>query len=188
LSSSCRETAKKRDKKIEGKKLACLFLNFFGKKFLTWIFPKKLLCCYGVFELSLLRNAQNRTKKSKVNFGKTKDTPFSGFLFSAPWAIFFKIKCPLGSMKTAIWCYVPLSAGQQWRHLEVDATGRDRAYGWLLVDYHVSGVSRPGRVGHSDPQRPSTGSIWRPISRTTGGVGVCPLHRAVGANPRFSLR
>ena len=75
-----------------------------------------------------------------------------------------------------------------WRHLEVDATGRDRAYGWLSVGYHVSGVSRPGRVGHSDPQRPSTGSIWRPISRTTGGVGFCPLDRAVGVNPRFSLR
>jgi hypothetical protein len=47
----------------------------------------------------------------------------------------------------------------QRRHLEVDATGRDRVYGWLSVGYHVSGVPRPGRVGHSDPQRPSTGSI-----------------------------
>jgi hypothetical protein len=64
-------------------------------------------------------------------------------------------------MKTAIWCYFPLSADisphgryrphGQWRHLEVDATGRDRAHGWLSVGYHVSGVSRPGRVGHSDP-------------------------------------
>ena len=36
----------------------------------------------------------------------------------------------------------------QWRHLEVDATGRDRACGWLSVGYHVSGVPRPGRVGH----------------------------------------
>ena len=44
----------------------------------------------------------------------------------------------------------------------------DRVYGWLSVGYHVSGVSRPGRVGHSDPQRPSTGTILRPISRTTG--------------------
>jgi hypothetical protein len=76
----------------------------------------------------------------------------------------------------------------QWRHLEVDATGRDRAYGWLSVGYHVSGVSRPGRVGHSDPQWPSTGSIWRPISRTTRGVDFCPLDRAVGVNPGFSLR
>ena len=101
-------------------------------------------------------------------------------------------------MKTAIWCYFPLSAGisphgryqphGQWRHLEVDATGRDRVYGWLSVGYHVSGVSRPGRVGHSDPQRPSTGSIWRPISRTTGGVGFCPLDRAVGVNLKLSLR
>jgi hypothetical protein len=32
----------------------------------------------------------------------------------------------------------------QWRHLEVDATGRDRVYGWLSVGCHVSGVSRPG--------------------------------------------
>ena len=101
-------------------------------------------------------------------------------------------------MKTAIWSYFPLSAGisphgryqphGQWRHLEVDATGRDRVYGWLSVGYHVSGVSRPGRVGHSDPQRPSTGSIWRPISRTTGGVGFCPLDRAVGVNPELSDR
>jgi hypothetical protein len=28
-------------------------------------------------------------------------------------------------------------ASGQWRHLEVDATGRDRAYGWLSVGYHV---------------------------------------------------
>jgi hypothetical protein len=78
----------------------------------------------------------------------------------------------------------------QWRHLEVDATGRDRVYGWLSVSYHISGVSRPGRVGHSDPQRPSTGSIWRPISRTTGDWGsvFCPLDRAVGVNPGFILR
>jgi hypothetical protein len=61
-------------------------------------------------------------------------------------------------------------------------------YGWLLVGHHVSVVSRPGRVGHSDPQRPSTGSIWRFISCTTGGVGFCPLDRAVGVNPGFFLR
>ena len=72
--------------------------------------------------------------------------------------------------------------------VEADATGRDRVYGWLSVGYHVSGVSRPGRVGHSDPQLPSTGSIWWLISRTTGEVGFCPLDRAVGVNPRFSLR
>jgi hypothetical protein len=99
---------------------------------------------------------------------------------------------------SAIWCYFPLSAGisphgryqphGQWRHLEVDATGRDRAYGWLFVSYHVSGVSRPGRFGHSDPQRPSTGSIWRSISRTTGGVGFCPLDRTVGVDPELSNR
>jgi hypothetical protein len=98
---------------------------------------------------------------------------------------------PSDSMKTAIWCYFPHGRYQphgQWRHLEVDATGRDRVNGWLPVGYHVSGVSRPGQVGHSDPQRPSTGSIWRPISRRTGGVGFCPLDRAVGVDPGFSLR
>jgi hypothetical protein len=57
----------------------------------------------------------------------------------------------------------------QWRHLEADATGRDRVHGWLSVGYHVSGISRPGRVGHSDPQRPSTGSIWRPIAHVQLG-------------------
>jgi hypothetical protein len=34
----------------------------------------------------------------------------------------------------------------------------------------------------------STGSIWMPISRTTGGVGFCSLDRAVGVNPRSALR
>jgi hypothetical protein len=63
----------------------------------------------------------------------------------------------------------------QWRHLEFDATGRDRVYGWLSGGYHVSGVSRPGRVGHSDPERPPTGSIWRPILRTSGGVDFFPV-------------
>ena len=62
-------------------------------------------------------------------------------------------------MKTAIWCYFPLSADVsphgryqphgQWSHLEVDATGRDRVNGWLSVGYHVSG-SR-GRVGLVTP-------------------------------------
>jgi hypothetical protein len=51
------------------------------------------------------------------------------------------------------------------------ATGRNLVYGWLPVGSHVSGASRLGRVGHSDPQRPSTGSIWRPTSRTTWGSG-----------------
>ena len=63
-------------------------------------------------------------------------------------------------------------------------------YGWLLVGCHVSGASRPGRVGHSDPQRPSTGSFWCPVSvsRATGEVGFGPLDTAVGVNLRFSLR
>jgi hypothetical protein len=85
-----------------------------------------------------------------------------------------KTYIPPDSMKTAIWCYFPLSAGisphtswamgdishiGQWRHLEVDATGRDRVYGWLSVGYRVSGASRPGRVGHSDPHPPT--AIYR---------------------------
>jgi hypothetical protein len=67
---------------------------------------------------------------------------------------------PSDSMKTAIWCYFPLSAGRsphvryqphgQWRHPEVDATGRDRVYGWLSVSYHVLVGSR-GRVGLVTP-------------------------------------
>jgi hypothetical protein len=66
------------------------------------------------------------------------------------------------------------------RHLEVDATGRDRVYGWLLVGYHVSGVSRPGRVGHSDPQRPSTGSIGGPFHVQ---LGECFFVRWIGPLP-----
>jgi hypothetical protein len=61
---------------------------------------------------------------------------------------------PPASMKTAIWCYFPLSAGisphgryqphGQWRHLEVDATGRDRAYvaGCWLVNMLVGSRRR----------------------------------------------
>jgi hypothetical protein len=81
---------------------------------------------------------------------------------------------------------------QHLGHLEADATGRDRVWicGWLSVGYRVSGASRPGRVGHSDPQWPSTGSIWRPISRTTWGVDFCPLgiYRAVGVDLELSNR
>jgi hypothetical protein len=64
--SSCRETAKNaiktnRWENTTGKKF--FFLNFFGQKFLTWTFPKKV---FGVFELPLLRNAQKRHgKRSK---------------------------------------------------------------------------------------------------------------------------
>jgi hypothetical protein len=106
-------------------------------------------------------------------------------------------------MKTAIWCYFPLSAGisphgryrhmasgAQWRHLEVDATGRDRVCGWLLVGYHVNGVSRPGRVGDSDPQRPSTGCVWRPILHFTYNVqlGEWGFVRWIGVNPGWFSR
>ena len=63
-------------------------------------------------------------------------------------------------MKTAIWCDFPLSAGisphgryqphGQWRHLEVDATGRDRRHmaGCRLV-YMLVGPR--GRVGLVTP-------------------------------------
>jgi hypothetical protein len=46
----------------------------------------------------------------------------------------------------------------------------------------VSGVSRPGRVGHSDPKRPSTGSNLEAHFTYNWGVGFCPLDRAVGVN------
>jgi hypothetical protein len=55
----------------------------------------------------------------------------------------------------ASWAMSPPS---QWGHLEVGATGQDREYGWLSVDCHVSGITKPG-VGHSDPQRPSRTGI-----------------------------
>jgi hypothetical protein len=55
--------------------------------------------------------------------------------------------------------YFPLSAGisphgryqphGQWRHLEAEDTGRDQAYGWLSVGYHVSGAS--GLEARSSP-------------------------------------
>jgi hypothetical protein len=95
-------------------------------------------------------------------------------------------------MKTAIWCYFPLSASisphgryqphGQWRHLEADATGRDRVYGWLSVGYRVSGVSRLGRVGHLPAL------FGGPFHVQLGEWGFCPLDRAVGVNLRFSLR
>jgi hypothetical protein len=53
LGSPCRETAKKRDKKIDGKrrqdKSLFLVLNLFGQKFLTWTFPKTQKEVNGVF-------------------------------------------------------------------------------------------------------------------------------------------
>jgi hypothetical protein len=48
------------------------FLNFFGQKFLTSIFPKRF---YGVFELPLLRNAQKRWETTK---GIKKNLNFFG--------------------------------------------------------------------------------------------------------------
>jgi hypothetical protein len=102
-------------------------------------------------------------------------------------------------MQTAIWCYFPLSAGisphgryqthGQWRHLEVDATGRDRVYGWLSVGYHASGVSRSGRVGHSDPQPPT--AIYRLYFTYNWQRGEWVFVRWMGpngVNPGLSLR
>jgi hypothetical protein len=61
--------------------------------------------------------------------------------------------------------------------------------GCWLVSMLVGFRGRVGLVTPTpSPQRPSTGSIWRPISRTTEGVGFCPLDRAIGVNPGFSLR
>jgi hypothetical protein len=68
------------------------------------------------------------------------------------------------------------------RFSDVNAPGVWLVVGcWLVTMLDVSGISRPGRIGHSDPQRqrPSTGSIWRPISRTTGFFFFL-LDRAVG--------
>jgi hypothetical protein len=58
LSSSCRDTAKKRDKKIEGgKRQENSFYVFFVKSF--WHgFPPNF--SNGVFELALLRNAHQK--------------------------------------------------------------------------------------------------------------------------------
>jgi hypothetical protein len=100
--------------------------------------------------------------------------------------------------ENGIWCYFHLSAsisphhGRQWAisaTWPVEASrsrcyrlpaGMHRVYGWLSVGYHVGGVSRPGRVGHSDPKRPSTGSVWRPISRTTSPRGKWGFVRWIG--------
>jgi hypothetical protein len=60
--------------------------------------------------------------------------------------------------------------------------------GCRLVTVLVGSRARPGRVGHSDPQRPFSGSICRPISRATEGVGFCPLDRAVGVDLELSNR
>jgi hypothetical protein len=98
-------------------------------------------------------------------------------------------------MKTAIWCYFPLSAGishiTSWA---ISATwpvepSRSRCYrpgsgmwlvvGWLLVAVLVG---PRGRVGSVTP----TPNGHLPARFM--GVGFCPLDRAVGVNPRFSLR
>jgi hypothetical protein len=107
-------------------------------------------------------------------------------------------------MKTAIWCCFPLSAGiTSWAisaTWPVEASG-SRCYRpgsgmWLVgcrlvVDAVLVGPR--GRVGLVTPtptgcQRPSTGAIRRPISRTNRGVGFCPLDRAVLVNPGLSLQ
>jgi hypothetical protein len=90
-------------------------------------------------------------------------------------------------MKTAIWCYFPLSAGTsphgryqphgQWRHLEVDATDRDRAYGWL--SWLVMVLAGRGRVGlvTPTPNGHLPALFGGPFHVTTGGM-----------NSGFSLR
>jgi hypothetical protein len=79
LGSSCRETAKKRDKK-RGKKF--FSPQLFRPKVFDMDFPQKVF--YGVFELPLLRNAQKLHKKSQIfiNYKKKRHlpTPFSGHL------------------------------------------------------------------------------------------------------------
>jgi hypothetical protein len=48
LSSSCREAVQNTTKKLKEKngRKKGFSLNFFGKKFLSWIFPKKFLSCF----------------------------------------------------------------------------------------------------------------------------------------------
>jgi hypothetical protein len=67
LGSSCRETAKKAIKKMEGKTTGkSFFLSTFSAKVSDMGFLQKVF--YGVFELLVLRNAQKRHKKSpKIN-------------------------------------------------------------------------------------------------------------------------
>jgi hypothetical protein len=81
-------------------------------------------------------------------------------------------------------------AGQphdQWGHIEVDATGRDRVYGWLSVGYHGSGASRPGRVGHSDPLPWAIYRLYLDPFHVQLGEWVFVLNRAVGVNPELVL-
>jgi hypothetical protein len=99
--SSCRETAKNaiktnRWEKTKGKKF--FFLNFFGQKFLTYIFPQKFF--YGVFELLLLRNAQKRHKKiSKITPKKVPTYPIYHLPGIRRFQFYFS-SAPLAPIKT----------------------------------------------------------------------------------------
>jgi hypothetical protein len=75
LGPSCRETAKKRDKKnrwekTKGKKF---FFQLFRPEVFDIDFPQKFF--YGVFELPLLRNAQKRHKKISKKTKKNRKVP-----------------------------------------------------------------------------------------------------------------
>jgi hypothetical protein len=95
LGSSCRETAKKRDKlrlkkksmgKDERKKV--FFPQLFRPKVFDMYFPQKVF--YGVFELPLLRNAQKRWLKTK---GKKKTQLFRPKVFDMdfPQKVFYGV-------------------------------------------------------------------------------------------------
>jgi hypothetical protein len=82
LSSLCRETAKKRDKKIEEKKIqetSFVSLNFFVKKFLTCISPQ-------IFFLVFLNSPCSETHKHAIKTinllikKRNLPTSFSGYL------------------------------------------------------------------------------------------------------------
>ena len=103
LGSSCRETAKKAIKQIEGKRRQGIFffsqMHFFGQKLLTWTSPNFF---WGVFELPMLRNAQKRhNKKTKQKEGTmAPHSPFSGYL---PDIRRFQKKS-LRRLKRPLWC------------------------------------------------------------------------------------
>jgi hypothetical protein len=56
-------------------------------------------------------------------------------------------------------------------------------YGWETGE---TGCSHVDRVWILSKRRVAIIALVGP-SRTTGGVGVCPLDRAVGVNPGFAL-
>jgi hypothetical protein len=74
----------------------------------------------------------------------------------------------------------------QWRHLEVDATGQNRVYGWLLVvTVLVGSRARVGLVTPT-PNGHLPALFGGPFRVQLGGG--CPLDKAVGMNPGLSNR